>query len=342
MAYIQFDNIFKEFSGKVQALRGISLSVEKGDLITLLGPSGCGKSTLLRCLAGLETVTSGKIYLDGVDITEFSPKQRAIGMVFQQYSLFPNLNVEQNVGFGLHIKKIDKHAISKKVKEMLDIVGLSDKIKQYPNRLSGGQQQRVALARALIMEPKVLLMDEPMSAIDALLRRNLQAEIRRIQRDLKITTVFVTHDQNEAMVMSDRIHLFNNRGCIEQSGTPVDLYTSPKTKFAASFIGHYNIVSAANFNSLTGSVYQCADVAVRPEVIGISSGAVRQNGTCCLKGVVRGSSSHGNIIRYTIRCDRLEFNVDILYDTARLYHEYQEVYITIPESGILQLDNTST
>jgi putative spermidine/putrescine transport system ATP-binding protein len=338
MAYIQFDNIFKEFPGNVRALRGITLSVEKGDLITLLGPSGCGKSTLLRCLAGLETVTSGKIYLDGVDITEFSPKQRAIGMVFQQYSLFPNLNVEQNVGFGLHIKKMDKHVVSKKVKDMLDMVGLSDKIEQYPNRLSGGQQQRVALARALVMEPKVLLMDEPMSAIDALLRRNLQAEIRRIQRDLKITTIFVTHDQNEAMVMSDRIHLFNNTGCIEQSGTPVELYTSPKTKFAASFIGHYNIVPAVDFNSLAGSAYKCGDVAVRPEVIGISSDAVRQDGACCLKGLVRRSAPHGNIIRHTVQCGRREFNIDILYDTARLYHEGQEVYITIPENGVLQLE----
>jgi putative spermidine/putrescine transport system ATP-binding protein len=337
MAYIQFDNIHKVFSGDVQALKGITLSIDKGELVTLLGPSGCGKSTLLRCLAGLETVTSGKIYLDGVDITEFSPKQRAIGMVFQQYSLFPNLNVEQNVGFGLHIKKMDRHVISKKVKDMLDMVGLTEKIKQYPNQLSGGQQQRVALARSLVMEPKVLLLDEPMSAIDALLRRNLQVEIKRIQRDLKITTVFVTHDQDEAMVMSDRIYLFNV-GCLEQSGTATELYTSPKTKFAASFIGHYNIVPAGDFNTLTGSSYRCADVAVRPEVIGISNEAVNMTGAWTLKGLVQRSASHGNIIRYTVQCGKVEFNTDILYDTARFYHEGQEVFISIPESDVLQLE----
>jgi putative spermidine/putrescine transport system ATP-binding protein len=337
MAYIQFNDIYKVFPGDAQALKGITLSINKGELVTLLGPSGCGKSTLLRCLAGLETITSGKIYLDGVDITEFSPKQRAIGMVFQQYSLFPNMNVEQNVGFGLHIKKMNRKLVSEKVRAMLDMVGLTEKIKQYPNQLSGGQQQRVALARALVMEPKVLLLDEPMSAIDALLRRNLQVEIRRIQRDLKITTIFVTHDQDEAMVMSDRIHLFNV-GYLEQSGTAIELYASPKTKFAASFIGHYNIVAAHDFNTLTGSSYRCADVAVRPEVIGISNEAVSIPGAWTLKGIVRGNAPHGNIIRYTVRCDTVEFNIDILYDTARLYHEGREVFITIPENDVLRLE----
>ncbi|MDR1106769.1 MAG: ABC transporter ATP-binding protein [Treponema sp.] len=337
MAYIQFDNIYKVFPGNMQALKGITLSVNKGELVTLLGPSGCGKSTLLRCLAGLETVTSGKIYLDGVDITEFSPRQRAIGMVFQQYSLFPNLNVEQNVGFGLHIKKMDRKSINEKVGTMLDMVGLTEKTKQYPSQLSGGQQQRVALARALVMEPKVLLLDEPMSAIDALLRRNLQSEIRRIQRDLKITTIFVTHDQDEAMVISDRIHLFNV-GYLEQSGTATELYASPKTKFAASFIGHYNIVNASDFNTLTGSSYPCTNVVVRPEVIGISNEAADRAGAWTLKGAVRGSTSHGNIIRYAVQCGRVEFNIDILYDTARLYHEGSEVFITIPENDVLQVE----
>jgi putative spermidine/putrescine transport system ATP-binding protein len=337
MAYIQFDNICKVFPGDVQALKGVTLSIDKGELVTLLGPSGCGKSTLLRCLAGLETITSGTIYLDGVDITEFSPRQRAIGMVFQQYSLFPNLNVEQNVGFGLHIKKMDRKIISEKVGAILDMVGLTEKKKQYPNQLSGGQQQRVALARALVMEPKVLLLDEPMSAIDALLRRSLQVEIRRIQRDLKITTIFVTHDQDEAMVMSDRIHLFNV-GYLEQSGSSIELYASPKTKFAASFIGHYNIVAAPDFNALTGDAYCCADVAVRPEVIGISNEAVNMADAWTLKGTVQGNASHGNIMRYTVRCGKVEFNIDILYDTTRLYREGREVFITIPRNDVLQLE----
>lgn len=199
MSYIEFKDIHKYF-GTSHVLKGINLGVEYGELVTLLGPSGCGKSTLLRCLAGLEQVSEGKIYLDGKDITDFTPKQRDIGMVFQQYSLFPTMTVRQNVAFGLQIQKMDKARIQEKVRQVLEIVGLSEKIDHYPRQLSGGQQQRVALARAIVTEPKVLLLDEPLSAIDALLRRNLQTEIRRIQKELNITTIFVTHDQDEAMV----------------------------------------------------------------------------------------------------------------------------------------------
>jgi len=335
MSYIQFENIVKKFDEHTTALKGVSLSVEKGELITLLGPSGCGKSTLLRCLAGLEEVTEGKIYLDGKDITHLSPKQREIGMVFQQYSLFPNMTVEQNVGFGLAIKKMEKGLIKEKVTAMLGKVGLSEKIRQYPNQLSGGQQQRVALARALVMEPKVLLLDEPMSAIDALLRRSLQMEIRRIQRDLKITTIFVTHDQDEAMVMSDKIHLFNV-GVIEQSGEPTDLYTRPKTTFAASFIGHYNILGAADFGQLTGTAYEGRHLAVRPEVIRISA-TEQKTGNVRFKGTVKGSISHGNVIRYTIECGSLSLNADVLFDTSLLFKEGQTVYLSIPADQILPL-----
>ena len=258
MAYIRFENLNKSF-GNNHVLKDINLDVEKGELVTLLGPSGCGKSTLLRCLSGLEKVTSGKIYLDGVDITDVDPRDRGIGMVFQQYSLFPNMSVKENVAFGLKMKKVPKDEIDKKVKHMLEIVGLSDKIDQYPMQLSGGQQQRVALARAIVTEPKVLLLDEPLSAIDALLRHNLQIEIRRIQKELNITTIFVTHDQDEAMVMSDTIHLFN-AGHIEQSGSPVDLYVTPKTKFTASFIGNYNLLPAAKFGKACGEGAACLDV----------------------------------------------------------------------------------
>ena len=218
MGYIHFENIHKDF-GQNKVLKGITMDIEKGHLVTLLGPSGCGKSTLLRCLSGLEDVTSGQITMDGKDITHISPRDRGIGMVFQQYSLFPNMSVAQNVAFGLNMKKVPKDTIRRKVSEILTIVGLEDKAEQYPNQLSGGQQQRVALARAIVTEPKVLLLDEPLSAIDAKLRRNLQVEIRRIQQDFGMTTIFVTHDQDEAMVMSDVIHLFHN-GLMEQSGTP--------------------------------------------------------------------------------------------------------------------------
>jgi putative spermidine/putrescine transport system ATP-binding protein len=336
MAYIQFENIEKKYNEQTHALRGVSLSVEKGELVTLLGPSGCGKSTLLRCLAGLEPVTAGKIYLDNYDITNLSPKQREIGMVFQQYSLFPNMTVEQNVGFGLKIKKMKKSLIREKVRAMLDLVGLSEKLRQYPNELSGGQQQRVALARALVMEPKVLLLDEPMSAIDALLRRNLQIEIRRIQRSLKITTIFVTHDQDEAMVMSDRIHLFNV-GIIEQSGPPTELYTRPRTKFAASFIGHYNIIGAKDFNTVSGGRTEGEYIAIRPEVIGISA-SPGGGDDVRLKGTIRGSIPHGNVLRYTVDCGAFQLDADVLYDTSRLFTENQEVYLSFPGEQVLSLD----
>ena len=268
MSYIEFKNIHKRF-GDVHVLKGINLTIEQGEFVTLLGPSGCGKSTLLRCFSGLETVSEGEIYLNGTNITDFTPKQRKIGMVFQQYSLFPNMTVKQNVAFGLQIKKKEKAYIEEKVKEVLEIVGLSEKMNQYPRQLSGGQQQRVALARAIVMEPNVLLLDEPLSAIDALLRRNLQIEIRRIQQKLKITTIFVTHDQEEAMVMSDTIHLFHE-GNIEQSGSPEQIYAYPKTKFAANFIGHYNILRANEMHQASGVQSASEFVAVRPEAIHIS------------------------------------------------------------------------
>jgi putative spermidine/putrescine transport system ATP-binding protein len=335
MAYIELQNIKKQFDGHT-VLSGVSLSVEMGELATLLGPSGCGKSTLLRCLAGLEPVTGGKICLDNCDITDFSPRQREIGMVFQQYSLFPTMTVGQNVGFGLRIKKMKRKVIMEKVRAMLDLVRLSEKLRCYPRELSGGQQQRVALARALIMEPKVLLLDEPMSAIDAFLRRNLQSEIRRIQRNLKITTIFVTHDQDEAMVMSDKIHLFN-MGIVEQSGSPTDLYTHPRTRFAASFIGHYNIIASKDFNTVSGLRFETEHIAIRPEVIGVSP-FPGENGAIRLKGKVKGSISHGNVVRYTVDCGALRLDADVLYDASRLFNENQEVYLSVPAEQVLSLD----
>ncbi|MDR0720156.1 MAG: ABC transporter ATP-binding protein [Treponema sp.] len=335
MSYIRFENVIKVFDNQTQALKGITLSVEKGELVTLLGPSGCGKSTLLRCLAGLEPVTGGRIFLDNYDITNLSPKQREIGMVFQQYSLFPNMTVEQNVGFGLRIKKMERKVIRKKVQSMLEMVGLSEKIRRYPNQLSGGQQQRVALARALVMEPKVLLLDEPMSAIDALLRRSLQMEIRRIQRSLKITTIFVTHDQDEAMVMSDRIHLFNMGG-IEQSGLPAELYTRPRSMFTASFIGHNNIIKAADFNAVSGQRFEGEHIALRPEVISIGVSG-KTNGDMRLKGTIKGSIPHGNVLRYTVDCGNITLDADVLFDTSHIFKENQEVYLSFPPDQVSTL-----
>lgn len=336
MAYIHFDHVNKYF-GDNHVLRDISLDIEQGELVTFLGPSGCGKSTLLRCLSGLESVTDGKIFMDGNDITELEAKKRGIGMVFQQYSLFPNLTVEQNVAFGLKIQKRPKREIGQRVREMLEIVGLEQKIHQYPKELSGGQQQRVALARALVTEPKVLLLDEPLSAIDALLRKNLQVEIRRIQKELNITTLFVTHDQDEAIVMSDRIHLFNV-GTIEQSGDPVEMYTRPRTKFAATFIGHYNIISADVFTKASGIALECKDIAIRPEIIDISKTPIEADNAINMKATVKGSLSHGNILRYTVDCGGFQLDVDILFDASKLFSTGEEVYISVGKEHVLELE----
>lgn len=301
MGYIRFENIVKNF-GDTQVLKNISLDIEKGQLVTLLGPSGCGKSTLLRCLAGLERVTSGKVWLDGKDITNEEPRKRDIGMVFQQYSLFPNLTVEKNVAFGLQLKKMPKNQIDTKVKEMLEIVGLGDKGKSYPSQLSGGQQQRAALARAIVTEPKVLLLDEPLSAIDALLRKSLQMEIRRIQKETDITAIFVTHDQNEAMVMSDMIHLLYD-GRIEQSAEPAQMYARPATKFAASFIGSYNLLSSEDFKKMTGSSAEAETIAFRPESVRLS--LERPDDACSyiFQGKIVDGIPQGNVFRYGIGCE---------------------------------------
>ncbi len=337
MGYIHFENIHKDF-GQNKVLKGITMDIEKGHLVTLLGPSGCGKSTLLRCLSGLEDVTSGTISLDGKDITHVNPRDRGIGMVFQQYSLFPNMSVAQNVAFGLNMKKVPKDIVTRKVGEMLTIVGLDDKADQYPSQLSGGQQQRVALARAIVTEPKVLLLDEPLSAIDAKLRRNLQVEIRRIQQDFGMTTIFVTHDQDEAMVMSDVIHLFY-QGNIEQSGSPTDMYTQPVSKFAASFIGNYNILTAAEFQKASGEAVDSSDVAIRPEIVRINLEVADESTRYHMEGKVIDSLSHGNLMRYTILCNGVEINADIMFEKSHLLEIGQKVRLSIRKSNVIMLDH---
>ena len=336
MAYIRFEKINKMF-GSNHVLKDIELDVEKGQFVTLLGPSGCGKSTLLRCLSGLEQVTSGRIYLEGEDITEVIPRRRGIGMVFQQYSLFPNLSVRNNVAYGLKLKKMPRPEIDKKVEEMLDIVGLADKIDQYPAQLSGGQQQRVALARAMVTAPKVLLLDEPLSAIDALLRKNLQIEIRRIQQQLGITTIYVTHDQDEAMIMSDVINLFHD-GKIEQSGTPEQIYTRPATRFAATFIGNYNLLDAKDFNRAFGTAIPQPEVAVRPEIISLSKRTIdNAEGLLVARGKIVGYISHGNLIRFSIDVKGLLINADVLFEDKREFGEGDEVFVAVKEDLVIGL-----
>ena len=336
MAYIEFRNITKMF-GDNRVLDEITMEVQKGDLVTLLGPSGCGKSTLLRCLSGLESVTEGQIFLDGEDITETPPSQRNVGMVFQQYSLFPNMTVEQNIAFGLKMKKAAPELIDEKVRGAIRMVGLEGKEKSYPANLSGGQQQRVALARSIVMEPKVLLLDEPLSAIDAKLRKSLQSSIRQIHKELGLTTIFVTHDQDEAMVMSDVIQLFH-AGKIEQSGSPIAMYTEPKTKFAAGFIGNYNILTASEFIRVTGKPYEASeDVAIRPETISVSRTVKDVANAYHFEGIIKNNTPRGTVLRYDIDVNGVMLKADVLFRSFQLYENGSRVQLAVENHNCLAL-----
>jgi putative spermidine/putrescine transport system ATP-binding protein len=242
MTHLTLSNISKQFTGTA-AVEDFNLQVEKGEFVSFLGPSGCGKTTTLRMIAGFEIPTTGKVAIDDVDITGKAPNQRNVGMVFQAYALFPNMTVAQNIGYGLRIRKESKEAIKARVKEMLALIHLEQKGDSYPHQLSGGQQQRVALARALAIRPQVLLLDEPLSALDAKIRVSLRAEIRAIQRKLGITAIYVTHDQEEALSISDRIVVMYE-GKIEQVGSPFEIYNFPQTAFVASFVGTLNTATA--------------------------------------------------------------------------------------------------
>ncbi len=238
MSYLQLHHLQKTY-GTVTAVQDISLDIEPGEFISLLGPSGCGKTTILRMIAGFEKPTQGSMVLEGHDITRLPPNRRDMGMVFQSYSLFPHMTAAQNIAFGLRLKKLPATQQRPRVQTMLELVGLEQMGDRFPHQLSGGQQQRVALARALAIAPRVLLLDEPLSALDARVRVQLRNEIRRIQQQLNITTLFVTHDQEEALSISDRVVVMS-QGHIEQAGTPEDIYLAPSTPFTASFIGAMN------------------------------------------------------------------------------------------------------
>lgn len=238
---LELQNIKKSF-GDTDVLNGITLSIEKGEFITFLGASGCGKTTTLRIIAGLEQPETGKVLLEGKDVTELPPHERDVNTVFQNYALFPHMNVEANVGYGLKIKKVPKAEIRKKVYHMLELVQLQGYEKRMPSELSGGQKQRVAIARALVNSPKLLLLDEPLGALDLKLRRAMQTELKRLQKKLGITFLYITHDQEEAINMSDRIVVMKD-GRFEQIGTPDEIYNNPRTSYVADFVGNANILS---------------------------------------------------------------------------------------------------
>ncbi|QFT91144.1 Spermidine/putrescine import ATP-binding protein PotA [Bacillus sp. THAF10] len=334
MSYVQVDSLVKRYDDKT-VLDNLSFSIEKGEFVTLLGQSGCGKSTLLRSIAGITGVDAGNIMVNNQDITHLPSRKRGIGMVFQSYALFPNMTVFQNISYGLKMKK--EGNVESKVKKMMDMMDLGDLEKRYPHELSGGQQQRVAFARSLIMEPSVLLLDEPFSALDAKIRKSLQEEVKKIQRELDITTIFVTHDQKEAMILSDTIYVMN-RGIIEQAGSPEEIYTKPKNKFVASFIGAYNLFSATEWGECTGMVAQ-QDVAIRPESILLTSSKetlLTNDEQYVLNGQIKRKMLNGNIVSYKVQVDNHSVLVDEINRTAS-YAEGEDVRLIIPKTACSSL-----
>jgi spermidine/putrescine transport system ATP-binding protein len=250
---LKLEGIEKSF-GEEKVLKGIDLSVAHGEFITLLGPSGCGKTTTLRIIAGLETPDRGRVLLEGRDVTDEEPNTRNVNTVFQNYALFPHMNVEANVGYSLRIKRVPKKEIVKRVEEALELVRLTGFEKRMPNELSGGQRQRVAIARSVINQPKVLLLDEPLGALDLQLRREMQTELKRLQTHLGITFIYITHDQEEALNMSDRIAVMRD-GVFEQLGSPSDVYDRPRTSYIATFVGSANIIKGKVIKQTEDSVF---------------------------------------------------------------------------------------
>ncbi len=329
MSFVEIGALSKSY-GANAVVRQVDLNIEKGEFISLLGPSGCGKTTVLRMLAGFETPNAGQITVDGQDITHLSPAQRNVGMVFQAYALFPNMTIADNVAFGLKVAGRPAAEIKARVAEMLDLVKLPALGDRFPYQLSGGQQQRIALARALAVSPRILLLDEPLSALDAKIRVSLREEIRSVQRKLGITTVFVTHDQEEALSMSDRVVVMSE-GRIEQLGTPVEIYNQPRTRFVASFVGTLTILSARIVEPeartlmigeqlvrtkvpLAGKAGQEISVALRPEAISLGKGRATTNS---LPAQVTDVNFLGSIVRVKMRCGTQDISMDMFNQTVR-------------------------
>lgn len=328
MSFVSVEQLEKTF-GDTPVFSDINFSIERGEFITLLGPSGCGKSTLLRCIAGLTPVNSGRILLNGQNLVPLSPQKRDIGMVFQSYALFPNMTVEQNVAFGLRMHKVKAEEIRQRVGEVLRLVELQDFAGRYPQQLSGGQCQRVALARSLVTRPRLLLLDEPLSALDARIRKHLREQIRQIQQELGLTTIFVTHDQEEALTMSDRIFLMN-KGQIVQSGDAQSLYTAPVDAFAAGFIGNYNLLSVDQAGALLRRPV-ATRLAIRPESITLSLHGE-------LDGEIHSHSLLGNVIRYRVQVRGVELVVDVLNRAASdLLPNGQRVSLSIDPQALCEV-----
>ena len=323
MAFLELVNVSKAFD-QVEAVQSFDLQVKRCELVSFLGPSGCCKTTTLRMIAGFELPTSGTIRINGDDVTHKPPQKRNAGMVFQAYALFPNMTVGDNIGFGLKVAKKPAAEIKKRVEEMLALIHLQGMGNRYPYQLSGGQQQRIALARALAFSPQVLLLDEPLSALDAKIRVQLRQEIRSIQQKLGITTIYVTHDQEEALSLSDRVVVMNN-GRIEQAGTPFEIYNFPTTQFVAQFVGTLNTLSAQVRDGASGKLVvdrqeiqsahsmggahsgESVSISIRPERISLLSEGQKANVMEC---TVENITFLGSIVRIQVRTGENAFYAD--------------------------------
>ena len=325
--FIRVEKLTKSF-GNNAVVKGVDFAFGKGEFISLLGPSGCGKTTILRMIAGFENPTSGSILVEGQDITHLKPNQRQLGMVFQAYALFPNLNVGDNIAFGLKIAGMPAEERRARVEEMLKLIGLPGFEKRYPYEMSGGQQQRVALARAIAPRPRMLLLDEPLSALDAKIRVSLREEIRAIQLDLGITTIFVTHDQEEALSISDRVVVMN-AGNIDQLGAPHEIYNKPATRFVATFVGHLNTIEATVANAASHQVdidgqlitlptlppgttdKAPISLTLRPEVLAVGQ---RPGSDISLTGTVTDVTFLGSVIRLRVALGKNTISLDTFND----------------------------
>ena len=349
---VEFQNIALAF-GKTQVLRDIDLAIEPGEFFALLGPSGSGKSTLLRVLAGFARPQAGRVLVDGRDISEVPPWRRDIGMVFQNYALWPHMSVRDNVAFGLEERRLPKAVIDRKVAAVLELVGLAALSSRRPSQLSGGQQQRVALARTIAIEPKVLLLDEPLSNLDAKLRVHMRMELLALQRKLGVTTIFVTHDQEEALSISDRVAVLE-AGVIQQVGTPVELFDHPVNRFIATFVGTANMFAGTLRPGADGMVFEsaalgtlslrgaptapagAAEIAFRPHVVTlVGAGAAPDGGLIWLKGTIAAREFLGEFIRYVVTVGTSEIVADQAhYTDARKFAPGEAVNLGIQPEQI--------
>jgi len=342
MAFMTLNQIDVSYDKKKQILKGLDLKVEKGELVSLLGPSGCGKSTTLRVVAGFIDPQGGTFTLDGEDMTRVAVHKRNFGLVFQSYALFPHLSVYDNVAFGLRTRKMDKETIDKKVKDILEVCGLTEIAQRFPKQMSGGQRQRVALARALVIEPKLLLLDEPLSNLDAKLRLSMRVEIKRLQKKLGITTLFVTHDQEECFSISDKVAVMNN-GVIEQFDTPENIYRRPATEFVARFIGFENFLEMERdgvhvYRVPDGSRFEvdmdCEEEAfagtIRPDDICLAEQGQQEN---VLTGAVGVRTFLGKSYQYEVNTAAGVLKVNM--DTSNLFREGQEIRLYLPKDKLV-------